>query len=116
MRKDLLDKLGKINEDDLLKWGNARVSEDLQVKSLKDKSLANSKFFFKLCESVEPSIVDWELVTPGESEEDIMNNAKYAISVARKLGATVFLVWEHIRDVNTKFLMTFIASIKSVSK
>lgn len=44
-----------------------------------------------------------------------MNNAKYAISVARKLGATVYLVWEHIRDVNPKFLMSFIASIKYVA-
>lgn len=41
-----------------------------------------------------------------------MNNAKYAISVARKLGATVYLVWEHIRDVHPKFVLTFLASIK----
>jgi len=29
-----------------------------------------------------------------------MNNAKYVLSVARKLGCSVFLVWEHIRDVH----------------
>lgn len=29
-----------------------------------------------------------------------MNNAKYVLSVARKLGCSVFLVWEHLRDVN----------------
>jgi plastin-1 len=40
------------------------------------------------------------LVTKAESDEDIMNNAKYVISVARMMGGTVFLVWEHIRDVN----------------
>jgi len=54
-------------------------------------------------------------VNAGESEEDIANNAKYAISVARKLGTPVFLVWEHIRDVNPKFLLTFVASIKHLS-
>lgn len=35
-----------------------------------------------------------------------MNNAKYAISVARKMGATVCLVWEHIRDVNNTYYIS----------
>jgi len=77
--------------------------------------LKNCRYFFKLCDGIEKGIVDWDLVTPAETEEDIMNNCKYAISVARKLGATVYLVWEHIRDVHPKFLMTFVASIKSVA-
>ena len=42
------------------------------------------------------------------NEDEVMNNAKYVISVARKLGCAVFLVWEHIRDVNkTKILSHF---------
>jgi len=38
-------------------------------------------------------------------------NAKYAISVARRLGATCFLVWEDIRDCKPGMLMTFIGSL-----
>ena len=43
--------------------------------------------------------MNWDLVQPPDNEENIANNAKYAISVARKLGATVYLLWEHLRDV-----------------
>jgi len=46
----------------------------------------------------------------------VQNNAKYVISIARKLGAPVFLVWEHIRDVNPKFLFTLVASLKHLAE
>jgi len=55
-------------------------------------------------------------VTPGATEEEITNNAKYAISVARKLGAAVFLVWEHIRDVNNTFIRTKTITLFSKTK
>lgn len=55
-------------------------------------------------QSIEPRAINNELVTAAENEEEIINNAKYAISIARKLGAAVFLVWEHIKDVLFHFL------------
>ena len=42
------------------------------------------------------------------------NNAKYAISIARKLGASIFLVWEDIKDLKSKMLMTFVGSLYEV--
>ena len=48
------------------------------------------------------------------TEEHIEQNAKYAISISRKLGATVFLVWEDIRDMKIKMLTTFLAAIMEV--
>lgn len=48
------------------------------------------------------------------TDEQIENNAKYAISIARKLGATVFLVWEDIKDLKQKMLMTFVAALMEV--
>ncbi len=56
-------------------------------------------FFFKLLNSIDSQVINWDLVTKAETDEDVMNNAKYVISVARMMGGTVFLVWEHIRDV-----------------
>jgi hypothetical protein len=38
-------------------------------------------------------------------------NAKYAISIARKLGAVIFLVWEDIPHLNPKMLLVFVASL-----
>jgi hypothetical protein len=49
-----------------------------------------------------------------DSKEAIENNAKYAISIARKLGACIFLTWEDIKEVKTKMLMTFVAGLYDV--
>ncbi len=48
------------------------------------------------------------------SDEICESNAKYALSIARKLGASVFFVWEDIKDVKSKMLMTFAAALYDV--
>lgn len=50
------------------------------------------------------------------SDEDLELNAKYVISVARKLGATVFCLWEDIKEVKPKMIMTFVGAIAALEK
>jgi plastin-1 len=38
-------------------------------------------------------------ISVGTNPEEVENNCNYVLSVARKLGATIFLVWEDIKDV-----------------
>jgi hypothetical protein len=45
------------------------------------------------------------------STEDLMLNAKYAISCARKVGASVFITPEDIVEVNSKMILTFVAAL-----
>jgi len=59
--------------------------------------------------------MNWDLVTPGETDEDKMLNAKYAISVARKLNCTIFLLPEDIVEVKPKMMLTFVAAIMTVA-
>ena len=40
-----------------------------------------------------------------------MMNAKYAISIARKLGAIIFLVWDDIIELNKKMILIFVCSL-----
>jgi hypothetical protein len=54
------------------------------------------------------------LILDSETNDAYENNAKYAISIARKLGASIFLVWEDIKDVKSKMLITFVASLYDV--
>ena len=49
----------------------------------------------------------------GESAEDKVNNARYIISIARKIGACVFLTHEDIIEIKSKLLVTFVASLWS---
>ena len=46
------------------------------------------------------SLTVWLQVTEGEEEEDRMANAKYGISMARRLGARVYALPEDIVEVS----------------
>ncbi len=48
--------------------------------------MANGAFLLDLLTSVEPRAVNPELVTAGATPEEAASNAKYVLSVARKLG------------------------------
>lgn len=113
VRLHYLQLIGNDSEDELVKWANSKVTnEENKVKNFKDKSIKSGRFLIDLCAGIEPRAVNWDLVTPGEEEEDRMNNAKYAISIARKLGATIFCVWDDIVKVNHKMVLVFVCALK----
>lgn len=114
MKHHTLQVLGGKTEDDLLKWANEIVNKDPKIKTLKDKSLANSLFLIELMSAIEPRAVDWDLIMKDDTPEALENNAKYALSIARKLGACIFIVWEDIKEVKPRMLMTFIAGLYDV--
>ena len=115
MRAHSLQVIGNKTEEELVAWGNERVDDEYKVKSLKDKKLASSLYFIHIMKSIEPRSINWDIVvTDKDDAESRENNAKYAISIARKLGATVFLVWEDIAEVKSKLLLTLLASIYEV--
>jgi hypothetical protein len=51
--------------------------------------------------------------TAGETDEERTKNCKYVISVARKIGAKIYLSWQDIYDVKPKMIMCLVASIMS---
>ena len=115
MRQHSLQVIGNKTEEELVAWGNDRVDEQYKVKSLKDKKLANSLYFIYIMKSIEPRSINWDIVVQDKDDAEAKeNNAKYAISIARKLGATVFCVWEDIAEVKSKLLLTLLASIYEV--
>ena len=91
--------VGGRSEDELVAWANKMANKPPGIKNLKEKSLTNSKFFIDVLAGIEPEIIDWSLVKPGTTDEEIELNAKYCISIARKLGAMIFLTWEDIKMV-----------------
>ena len=81
------------------------------MSSFRDKSLASGVFLLELLTAMRPQTVNPEMITPGGSDEEKILNAKYAISVARKLGAAVFLTYEDIVEVKPKMMLTFIGCL-----
>ncbi|XP_010913959.1 fimbrin-4 [Elaeis guineensis] len=104
----------EITDADILNWANRKVKSTgrtSQIQSFKDKSISNGIFFLELLSAVEPRVVNWNLITKGEADEQKRLNATYIISVARKLGCSIFLLPEDIMEVNQKMILTLIASI-----
>ncbi|KAI3789442.1 hypothetical protein L2E82_02237 [Cichorium intybus] len=104
----------EISDVDILHWANKKVKDSRkssQMDSFKDKRLSSGIFFLELLSAVESRVVNWGLVTKGETEEDKKLNATYIISVARKLGCSIFLLPEDIIEVNPKMILILTASI-----
>jgi len=108
-----------VTEPMIIEWANAEVKKagkSRHIVSFKDPTLNDGLFFLDLLTAIEPSVVDPEYVFDPPTDEQKLDNARYAISVARKLGATIFLLPEDITEVKPKMILTFIASIMSLSK
>jgi len=114
-----LSKAGKdITEDDMVRWANGVVKgagKSSKMDSFKDQSLKTCVFFIDLLEGVRPNIINYEIVTAGDTTEDATSNAKYSISVARKVGCCIFCLPEDLVEVKPKMILTFIGAIMAQS-
>jgi len=110
-----LAKDGKeISEAEIINWVNQKVrgaGKSSSMEGFKDKSLSDSVFIVDLLYGCQPESVNYDLMTPGKTDEQKMMNAQYAISCARKMGCTVYLLWEDIVEVKDKMMLTLFGSI-----
>ncbi|KAJ2724446.1 fimbrin [Coemansia sp. Benny D115] len=108
----------EITDNDMVKWANQVVAgsggRSAPIRSFSDSSLASGQYLLDVLNGMKPGIVDPQLVTAGHTEDDMKMNAKYAISIARKMGATIFLLPEDIVEVKHKMILTFIGSLMAI--
>jgi len=108
-----------VTDDMIVQWANKRVADagkSTSIRSFQDPALSTGLFLMDLLFAINNNIIDWNFVTPGASVGEKTANAKYVISVARKLGATIFLLPEDIVEVKPKMILTFIAACMAISK
>ncbi len=120
MRKDitntlsaLAQRLGKreMTDPEMVKWANdmsRKGGKNSSIRSFKDPAIGTGIVLLDVLNGMKSSYVDYDLVTPGKSDEDAYANAKLSISIARKLGATIWLVPEDICQVRSRLVTTFI--------
>jgi hypothetical protein len=116
MKAHTLSIIGEKSEEELIQWANSKVPDERKIKSLKEKKLNDGLFWIELLAAIEPRCIRWDLVVkdnPDDKGKEM--NAKYALSVARGLGAMIFVVWEDITEVKSKLLLTFLASLYDVA-
>jgi len=108
----------EITEAEIVSWATNEVraaGKDTKMEGFKDPTLGNGRFLIDLLSAINERIVNYDLVTEGETPEDKLQNAKYAISIARKLGATIFVLPEDIVEVKPKMMLTFFGSVMAVA-
>jgi plastin-1 len=120
MRKDitvtlsaLAQRLGKreITDSEMVRWANdmsRKGGRNSAIRSFKDPAIGTGVFLLDVLNGMKSSYVDYDLVTPGHTPDDAYLNAKLSISIARKLGATIWLVPEDICQIRSRLVTTFI--------
>ncbi|XP_014882430.1 plastin-2-like [Poecilia latipinna] len=107
---------GEVAGDDLIiSWVNKALKEagkSSSIKTFKDKAISTSLPVLDLIDAIQPQSVNFDLVKRDNlSDEDKLDNAKYAISMARKIGAKVYALPEDLVEVNPKMVMTIFACL-----
>jgi plastin-1 len=112
-----------ISDTEMLKWANTTAQKAKPsvrpIRSFKDPSITTGLFFLDLLEAIRPGIVDPTLIITVDAHspyEDRRQNAKLAISIARKMNALIFLVPEDIVDVRPRLILTFVGSLMSIAQ
>ncbi|KAI4804171.1 hypothetical protein KUCAC02_025808 [Chaenocephalus aceratus] len=108
----------KVKDQIILDWVNSTLTKSkksTQSSSFKDKLIGTSLPVIDLIDAIAPNNVKWDMVNRGVKGElkadDKLNNAKYAISLARKIGARVYALPDDLVEVNPKMVLTLFASL-----
>jgi len=105
-------------EQFMIQWANQKVHENGKKRTIQgfnDLSLKSSLFFLDLLDSVRPGCVDYSLINEPKDDNEAIMNARYTISVARKIGCQVFIVPEDIVQIKPKMLFTLVGSIMALN-
>ncbi|XP_069133619.1 plastin-1-like [Argopecten irradians] len=110
-----------VTDAQIIAWANDKLAyagKKSKVSSFKDKGLSDGKVILDVIDTIKPGSVKAEMVKDPEDpdNDDSVNaasllNAKYAISMSRKIGARVYALPEDIVEVKPKMIMTIFACL-----
>jgi plastin-1 len=105
----------EIQDDHILAWANGRVQaggKASSISSFKDSTIRSSLFLLDLVSVIAPESIQTEMIIASpDTPEDRLLNAKYLLSIAMKIGASVFISAEDITEVKSKMIMSLLSSL-----
>lgn len=128
MRRNIVNTLSALSQNnkllsdsDMISWANKQVAKggkNSSIRSFKDSSISSAVYLLDVLNGLKPGYVDYNLVHQGNnlSDEEKYANAKLAISIARKLGALIWLVPEDINEVRSRLVLSFVGSLMAVEE
>jgi len=101
-----------ISDQDIIDWANSKLKKDDRFNNFQDSKLNDGVIVAKVVDSIKPGIVNWDNVNPNAREYDErLQNARYAIGLARKIGAGVYALPEDVVEVKQKMMLTIFACL-----
>ena len=90
-----------------LQWANNKLREAGKrstISGFQDQAISTGLPLIDLIDAIKPGSINYDLVLAAEEDEDKVANAKYGISMARRLGARVYALPEDIVEVSLYIL------------
>jgi len=107
-----------IVETEIIEWANQRLNEGgrgVTIRHFQDKVNKTALPVINLIDAMRPGTVNFDIVHPEpKTDEELSSNAKYAITLARMIGAPVYALPEDLTEVKHKMVMTVFASLMLV--
>ncbi|KAI1726424.1 calponin homology (CH) domain-containing protein [Ditylenchus destructor] len=100
-------------DKEIVAWVNEKLQsagKSGRIKSFQDPVISNAKVVIDLIDAISPGAINYELVQSSGPNASL-ENAKYAITSGRKLGAKIYATPEDIVEVRPKMVMTAFACL-----
>jgi len=123
MRRDIVStlsglaqRMGKrdLSDSDMVRWANdmsRKGGKNSSVRTFRDPAITSGIFLLDVLNGMKSNYVDYDLVTPGKTPDDAYANAKLSISIARKMGTTIYLLPDDIVQGRARLVTTFVGAL-----
>lgn len=115
---NILEDIGggqKVNDDTIINWVNETLKEagkSSSISSFKDPKISTSLPVLDLIDAIQPGSINYDILkTTDLNDDEKLNNAKYTVSMARKIGARLYALPEDLVEVKPKMVMTVFACL-----
>lgn len=103
-----------VDEAKIVEWVNGKLEaaqKTSRIRSFNDASISTAIPVIDLVDAIKADSINYDQVLPGNGPEEKLANSKYAISMARKIGAKVYALPEDIAELKPKMVMTVFACL-----
>jgi plastin-3 len=101
-------------DKDIIVWANTKLKEagkDCKISGFSDPVISRGRVIVDLIDAIKPGCINYNVVKAGDTDEEKLDNAKYAISIAWRQGARIYALPEDIVEVKSKMVMTIFACL-----
>jgi plastin-3 len=103
-----------IIEKEIVAWANQKLKDGgkkTSITGFNDPTISDAKVVIDMVDVLQKGSVKYDLVKNGNNDQEKLDNAKYAISMCRKIGCRVYALPEDIVEVKSKMVMTIFACL-----